>query len=533
MESTSLVNPCDDGACILSGKGSCRWHNLLRIGQAILTAVAANLLVGVAGVAAAASITGPAPAVARTSAHEVTWISSALCQDLVTVTSVDDSGAEGTLRWAIDQVCPNGAIQFDRLAFRAPATIALAGQLVITKSMTIRGTGAGNVRVDGVGQTRVFTIAAGADVTMQGLTITGGSGERGGGIYVAGDGSNPGRLTLNAMRVVSNTALHYGGAIFAQGPVTLTHVTLEANRTAASNSYGGAIAMGDGVASLYAQHITVTGNLAIDGEGGGIYFYGDGPMTLTHSLLQGNHSDNGGAIYAQGDSTLVLTVDDSDFISNTALNTGGAIGLYGFVQFAMQGGSLWENVSASAGGAIGVEDYSNRITIADVTFARNRSALYGGAIFAQGPVTLTQVTLDANETIAGSSYGGAIALYHDWAPLLAEHITVTNNAAVDGGGGIYIHGNGPVTIAYSRLQGNRSQEGSAIYAQSDSTLLLTVRSTVLLSNTAGEDGRALYLHGNVMLDMAGGSLRGDTLPGQCEWAVCGPQESRMWCCHPP
>ncbi|HJT76629.1 MAG TPA: hypothetical protein VJ739_05460, partial [Gemmataceae bacterium] len=114
----------------------------------------------------------------------------------LTVTNNRDSG-KGSLRYEIAHADKHK----DTIAF-APSlsgqTIMLtSGELDLTTSLTIQGPGDGPVTISGGGASRVFKVGANVNVTLSGLTISGGDGVavassstqfdgQGGGIYNAG-----------------------------------------------------------------------------------------------------------------------------------------------------------------------------------------------------------------------------------------------------------------------------------------------------------------------------------------------------------
>src|SRR5262249_3228930 len=98
----------------------------------------------------------------------------------ITVTNTNDSGP-GSLRQALAS-----ANDGDTITFAVTGTIGLtSGELLVDKSITILGPGAGSLAVNGNATYRVFYIGAGNNVTISGLTMTNGyvSGENGGGIF--------------------------------------------------------------------------------------------------------------------------------------------------------------------------------------------------------------------------------------------------------------------------------------------------------------------------------------------------------------
>ncbi|HEX6834895.1 MAG TPA: hypothetical protein VF132_15255 [Rudaea sp.] len=103
----------------------------------------------------------------------------------ITVTNLNDGGL-GSLRQAIADA--NGSAGPDTIVFQSglTGTITLtSGQLAISDSVDIQGPGAAVLSVSGNNASRVFYLYSSAtvlDVSISGLTITGGSADIGGGI---------------------------------------------------------------------------------------------------------------------------------------------------------------------------------------------------------------------------------------------------------------------------------------------------------------------------------------------------------------
>src|SRR4051812_26909420 len=88
----------------------------------------------------------------------------------ITVTNTNDGGP-GSLRQAMADAAPGDIINFN-----VTGTITLtSGQLVVDKSLTIRGAGAGLLSVSGNNTSRVFFINNGATVTLDGMTVRNGA----------------------------------------------------------------------------------------------------------------------------------------------------------------------------------------------------------------------------------------------------------------------------------------------------------------------------------------------------------------------
>ncbi len=166
------------------------------------------------------------------------WAGTASAVDYV-VTSSADSGATGTLRWAINQAnaTPGSTINF--AAGLANQTINLSSSLpLIEANVTIDGAGAPGLTISGGNTSRVFFVDHGT-VTIQNLTIANGFAQGGsGGAGLSGGGGGMGA----------------GGALFVNqnANVALQGVLFENNH----------VVGGTGGAGVY-------GNGALSGGGGG------------------------------------------------------------------------------------------------------------------------------------------------------------------------------------------------------------------------------------------------------------------------
>src|SRR5262249_38742034 len=121
------------------------------------------------------------------------------------VGSAGDSGA-GSLREAIASAAAGDVITFAPTVYGQ--TIALGSRLVIDRSLTIDGPGAGSLSVSGQGTVGLISIAGSPRVSIDGLALTQGSDQIGGAI------DNPsGTLLLRDCVVTNNHATSGGGAI--------------------------------------------------------------------------------------------------------------------------------------------------------------------------------------------------------------------------------------------------------------------------------------------------------------------------------
>ena len=117
-------------------------------------------------------------------------------------------------------------ISLDPAAFgsKRETIVLTGGPLVLTDpaTTTIVGPGAKRLTISGGGNGRVFDVEGGS-LALEGLTISGGRANRGGGIRNEG-----GTLALDRV-VLSGNHARVGGALFNDGTATLTHVVLRSN----------------------------------------------------------------------------------------------------------------------------------------------------------------------------------------------------------------------------------------------------------------------------------------------------------------
>ncbi len=298
-----------------------------------------------------------------------------------TVINLNDSGA-GSLRQAI--VDANNAVGADTVVFQAglTGTITLTtGQLYIADSVDVQGPGAAVLTVSGNNASRVFYLYNSdttIDVTISGLTITGGNANIGAGVVDFDE-----NLILDHVTITGNTATGDGAGLWGDGfnmNLTVRDSTLSGNT---AGGKGGGIYVEDTGGPLLIQRTVITGNQAA-GSGGGIYFY--------------DPDDD-------------VTIEDSTISGNTAGGVGGGIYLY----------------SPDAG----------VFTIRGTTVSGN-TAQAGGGVFLYSPDTAGSIensTISGNQAIAGS--GGGIYLYNLYNFAL-HHVTVSGNTASGGGGGIFV-----------------------------------------------------------------------------------------------
>jgi CSLREA domain-containing protein len=423
----------------------------------------------------------------------------------------DDTDGQTSLREAIKFANTDGvdsAITFDPTVFAAKQTIKLGGtQLGLANNgkLTITGPEAGVV-IDANQQSRVFSVASGADVTLDGLTISNGkisgsssgssSSNEGGGIF--NDGTlNVTNSTLSGNSVSSSAFADFnqGGGIYNNGTLNITGSTLS------DNSAGG----GSGIGNA--------------NRGGGIYNNG-GTLNITGSTLSGNSAtssdgsgNSGGGIYNPSGT---LNITGSTLSNNSATGSDGSGNSGGGIT---NGGTLnITNSTLSGNSASGDVDSDNR----------------AGGIYNNGTLNITGSTLSGNSasgTIkSNQNQGGGI--YNLSGTLNITNSTLSGNSVSGSGnstngpgsqGGGIFHWSGTLTLTNSTLSGNSVSGGSVnqgggIYNQAPGTFNTggTVNSSnsIIAANTAatGPDvfGAFSSQGYNLIGNSGGATITGDT-----------------------
>ena len=234
-----------------------------------------------------------------------------------------------------------------------------------------------------------------------------------------------------------------------------SHVTLQyldiTNVGHSANGNGGGIDF-DGNGSLTLDTSWVGNNHAANG--GGIYFNGTGANTstlriLAHTDIFNNTADgDGGGIFVSGNAELDILQDDTEINTNTASNLGGGVAVIGPA-----------NANIGSPGITSPEGY--------IGLLNNNKAAYGGGI--------------AISAVDGEDNNSLVKLFTT-DPL--RPVGIVGNTATHTGGGIYLRpvaSSSPLIIGQRSdtflcawdylIEGNKAQEGAAIYSDTDSNFL--------------------------------------------------------------
>jgi CSLREA domain-containing protein len=440
---------------------------------------------------------------------------SALGDSTVNVTTTSDAPSAGqcSLREAITYAngTPEGdcapGTQSGTTTINLPGgTYTLSGSgLSLSRNAVLNGAGASSTTISGGNAVQVLNVAASAQVTINGLTISkgmagnasasscgffaacaAGPGNNGGGI------ANAGSLTLVNSAVSGNAAgpgftqtfgfvlcggfpfpdctSHSGGTggnggngggIYNNGQLTIQNSTISGNN-AGAGSDGGPGATGTG---SNAGAGSAGGGGGFGGQGGGILNDTAGTATITSTTITGNSAGAGGN-GGQG----------SD--ANSGVNNGGAGGFAGsggigggivnFGKLTLTGSTVSAN-STGQGGSGGAGGNPSGGGSAGAGRAGGFGGS-GGAFYADSSssATLTNDTINGNTASAGGTGPGGTgtggdggAVWHFDGLLQMSFVTVTNNSAVHSTGGV-LNDFGTITETDSIIASNTAGLGQTL-----------------------------------------------------------------------
>jgi hypothetical protein len=485
------------------------------------------------------------------------------------VVFISPTRAQTTI-WLVDQTSINcgdyqGAIPYctvqAALTYAQPNdTIRLANgpyreNIVLEAGRSVTLIGDGNAL--GTANSAVITVAAAAQLTVENLVLSDGTGVRGGGVY------NAGTLIMRDSVVTGNSAESGGGIWNEGGTLTLTNVTISAN-TATAN--GGGLAFASGNVTL--SGVILEGNQA--GDGGGLWYGGAGDLALSNLTIRDNVAGgNGGGITIQaievanlpqsvtlldapsealrmrsrlrrqsvtsgsiGNQIWLDDNEDGTFQADQELGIGGvtvdlvsdlnADGIAGSdeaiiatVTSAGDGSYRFDALPLDAAYVVVLTDSNRALT--NLMPTSTSSSPYAVALSAVAPSDTTanfgfkagaaQVTI-ANMTMSGNQAGNGGALWVESGVVSAESLTLSGNKASGNGGGAGV-GGGTLRINGGTFSNNEAaRNGGGTYSENG---ILIVRNATFDANMA-RNGGAVW-HNSGLALMAGNTLTNHNVTG--------------------
>ena len=264
---------------------------------------------------------------------------------------------------------------------------------------------------------------------------------------------------------------------------------------------------------VYGRKNIFTGNKAINGDGGAIYFnINNNFIKILNTDFLSNIANNGGAIYfgALNPGSVLVNVL---FKNNNCSQKGGGINFFTYNSgIQLYNVSFISNHAIISGGALylesknGIQFYktsNNEISIRFCTFVDNHANSYGGAIYSSQSniIIISDCTIVSNYAREG---GGIMMMSNSNISFMGIN-NLTSNTAMIGGAllftesYLYTYCSSSTNLSIVYFTSNTAERGSAIYM--DSVLLINNKDNVLCNmffdhNNATVGGTIYWIYDN-------------------------------------
>ncbi len=443
-------------------------------------------------------------------------------------------------------------------------TLVIDGQTGLTQGITI-------ARAAGASPFRLFDVAAGASLTLQSLTLTGGVAQGGDGGSTAGNAAGGGG------------GAGLGGAIFDQGKLTILNSTLTGNTAQGGNGGnaqatvpfpqessggGGGGGMGGpggdgevgqthaGIVSLDGgaggppsggptNHYTTiftgptgtSGGFGGGGSGGYAQHFGNIPRTGPgYSGGFGGGGGGGGEVYTEPPPVIASPNGEGAFGQaggggGFGGGGGGAAGGQGNFVYYQRGDGGFGGGNGGGGNEGNVGEGGGPGPNGGGSGGGGGAGM-GGAVFTDGGnITITNSTITGNSAFGGAAGKGAVQK-------LADGYTTAATAGTGYGGGLF-NLNGTVTVTNSTFAANTStNDGKSIYmlgSGKGGTVTANINNTIISDNGTNDlvvhaftgDGASATVNGQSNLI---GSSRLDLVTGSLSSSGADPElgAAKQW-----
>ena len=206
--------------------------------------------------------------------------------------------------------------------------------------------------------------------TLDGVTVSGSTGEYGGALHTANDGE----LEIINSTFENNTAIENGGAVYIYNDddTTISGSTFTNNE---SSNDGGAI-FGEIHYNVTIVDCTITGNSAAD-DGGGLAFYAKKPdnvLSITDTTIDANDAgDIGGGLKIDAQDPLIVSITNSTVSNNTAQTDAGITFDDPGITATINNSTISANAALDGSGGVYV-GYGSSLTVNQSTISANSSA---------------------------------------------------------------------------------------------------------------------------------------------------------------
>ena len=234
--------------------------------------------------------------------------------------------------------------------------------------------------------------------------------------------------------------------------------------------------------------------------GGGIEcrpgsMYGASP-TIRHNYFSGNSATYGGAIYADGSASPVIT--DNTFYYNTG--TAGVTFYCSYGSPVFSGNVCTGDFASYLCGGLYLLNTSNAVISGNTINYCTTAGISGSS--------------NSNLTITGNTIGGSgEGIDCSGGSAIISSNTLTSNTA---GGGIHCSSLSSASIFNNKISGNSGTSyGGGIYCNNSSSTVLAIYNNFITGNTATSKGGGIYLSGGTQSSVTNNTIANNTCSGSC------------------
>lgn len=398
----------------------------------------------------------------------------------------------------------------DDTVFVSPGTYL--ENLVIDRDVDVVG-GNSDVVIDG-GQNGPTITVTDSSITLQSLTITGGDGKCGGGIF-----SDSADVLLLETVVTENSAAGGAGICQVGGSVIISGSQISNNVALGSRAIGGGVAVSRGTLTVRSGS-EIVGNRARGSvaTGGAIESLQSSVVLAGRCVVADNSAESDGTVgsVAGGAISLFqsdLTVGNCELRNNRAESVGGPASAFG--------GAIYASALSYGGGLPSVIRLDGDSVVRDNVVRAAIDARGGGIFLAGGVVALDGSVIASNQADASRAMGGGIRLEAEIpTSLTASETTIRGNRAtsVDGdarAGGVSLR-SAPSTVTFSStdsalIENEAQGPGGAIHVSGSVLVDVNLVNTTVSGNRATSGGAITVLKTiDIMLSLFNSTVTGNT-----------------------
>lgn len=341
-------------------------------------------------------------------------------------------------------------------------------------------------------------------------TISGNSGDYGGGLYIENDADgNKGKMFVKTTKITGNTAVAWAGGLYLDdGTTVIEKSVISGNRATDAG----------GIYDQFTNGLTIKGsqvfeNRATSGNGGGILISNQKTVSISGTSITGNSAggDGGGLLL---DAATTFVMKGGVLSGNSAGGDGGAVKIKPVSgSLTIDGTRLEGNSAGDDGGGIQLEGSSTSLQLKKAVFTGNRALDGGGlAISDQAGIVSTGSSFIGNLSTNSTYGGGAILANNPGAVTISGNIFDSNRTAGTGGAiDLFAATTSPVSITKSRFTGNVSAGfAGAAYLSADTQMTLDGNA---FSGNSGSNGGAIVLAGAGAKSLTKNTMTGNSATG--------------------